>query len=71
MTVYHHRSAQIVSDRILYSWRNQNQWMNPFVSNNTQAIASPNNFPSPDAFHQLKTIILMSSGKNATISLKR
>ncbi len=52
MTVYHHRSAQIVSDKILYSWRNQNQWMNPFVSNNTQASASPNNFPSPDALFQ-------------------
>lgn len=52
MTVYHHRSAQIVSDRILYSWRNQNQWMNPFVSNDTQATASPNNFPSPDALFQ-------------------
>ena len=52
MTVYHHRSAQIVSDRILYSWRNQNQWMNPFVSTNTQASASPNTFPSPDALFQ-------------------
>ena len=52
MTVYHHRSAQNVSDRILFSWRNEGKWLNPFVSEDTQQSASPNNFPSPDALFQ-------------------
>ena len=63
MTVYHNRSAQIVSGRILYSWRNKNQWMNPFVSINTQRTASPNTFPSPDALFQ-------DWGKKTKISLE-
>jgi hypothetical protein len=52
MSVYHHRAAQIVSDQILYSWRNKNKWINPFISNKAQQIVSPNNFPSPDALFQ-------------------
>ena len=63
MTVYHNRSAQIVSGRILYSWRNKNQWINPFVSINTQRTASPNTFPSPDALFQ-------DWGKKTKISLE-
>ena len=49
MSVYHHRAAQIVSDQILYSWRNKNKWINPFVSDDVQQTISPNDFPSPDA----------------------
>jgi len=52
MSVYHHRAAQIVSNQILYSWRNKDKWINPFVSNNIQQTASPHNFPSPDALFQ-------------------
>ena len=52
MSVYHHRAAQIVSDQILYSWRNKDKWINPFVSNDVQQTISPNDFPSPDALFQ-------------------
>ena len=52
MSVYHHRAAQIVSDQILYSWRNKDKWMNPFISNNVQQSASPHDFPSPDSLFQ-------------------
>lgn len=52
MSVYHHRAAQIVSDQILYSWRNKDKWINPFISNNVQQSVSSHDFPSPDSLFQ-------------------
>ena len=48
MSVYHHRSAQIVGDQILRSWRNNSKWTNSFISKNVQQSMTPSDFPSPD-----------------------
>jgi len=48
MSIYHHRSAQIVGDQILRSWRNNSKWTNSFISKNVQQSMTPSDFPSPD-----------------------
>jgi len=63
MSVYHHRSAQIVGDQILQSWRNNSEWINSFVSKNVQQAMTPSDFPSPD-------INFQDSNKRTSLSLE-
>jgi len=63
MSVYHHRSAQIVGDQILQSWRNNNKWINSFISKNVQQAMTPSDFPSPD-------INFQDSNKRTSLSLE-
>ena len=48
MTVYHHRSADIVAKHVLQKWR-RDEWDNVIISNNVTLASCPADFPSPDA----------------------
>jgi len=63
MSIYHHRSAQIVGDQILRSWRNNSEWTNSFISKNVQQSMTPSDFPSPD-------INFQDSNKRTSLSLE-
>ena len=63
MSIYHHRSAQIVGDQILRSWRNNSKWTNSFISKNVQQSMTPSDFPSPD-------INFQDSNKRTSLSLE-